>query len=295
MLKCSIGVCVYNEEKNLEKLLDSALSQRLKDVKIDEIILVISGSTDNTLKIAKKYRRLDKRFKILIEKKRKGKASAVNLFIANSRNEILALIGGDLILPKNTVQKLVAKFNDPETGMTGAHPIPINDINSGFTGFAVNMLWELHHRVALKNPKMGEVVAFRKIFRRIPISSSVDEANIEPLIRGQGYLIKYVPQAVIHNKAPTKVEDFIKQRRRIYNGHLAVKYEQSYEVSTMSGASILFCFLSFLKDNPKPKFIILAPAVIALEAYSRFLGWWDYKVVKKKHTVWDIAETTKDL
>jgi hypothetical protein len=31
-----------------------------------------------------------------------------------------------------------------------------------------------------------------------------------------------------------------------------------------------------------------------LEAYSRILGAWDYRVRKKKHVVWDMAWTTKD-
>jgi hypothetical protein len=31
-----------------------------------------------------------------------------------------------------------------------------------------------------------------------------------------------------------------------------------------------------------------------LEAYSRILGAWDYRVRKKTHVVWDMAWTTKD-
>jgi hypothetical protein len=32
-----------------------------------------------------------------------------------------------------------------------------------------------------------------------------------------------------------------------------------------------------------------------LEFYSRFLGWWDYRVHKRTHVVWDIAWTTKEV
>lgn len=33
----------------------------------------------------------------------------------------------------------------------------------------------------------------------------------------------------------------------------------------------------------------------AVEGFSRLLGWWDYKVHKKTHVVWDIAWTTKEV
>lgn len=295
MIECSLGICVYNEEKNIEIFLDSLLKQKLKRVSVDEILVVISGSTDNTYKIVKKYSLKHKKIKILHQKRREGKASAVNLFVKKAKNEVLVLLGGDIILAINTIENLVSKFRNEQTGMTGVRPVPLNDINDGLTGFAAHLLWDLHHRVSLVHPKMGEVVAFRKIFRRIPIMSSVDEANIEPLIRGQSYKIVYVPKAKIYNKAPTTIEDFIRQRRRIYSGHLAVKYEQSYQVSTLDLEMIFKELFFFLRENFKLKFILYTPVVILLESYSRFLGWWDYKIAKKRHTVWQTIETTKQI
>ena len=42
--------------------------------------------------------------------------------------------------------------------------------------------------------------------------------------------------------------------------------------------------------------IIWILGVLALlEGYSRMLGWWDYKVHKRTHVVWDIAWTTKEV
>lgn len=295
LISCSIGVCVYNEEENIKRFLDSLLKQKLRKVKIKEIIVVVSGSTDKTLPIVKNFSRLNRIIKIIYRKKREGKATAVNLFIERASNEVLALMGGDIILAPDSVEELVGKFSDKEVGMTGVRPIPINDINGGFYGFAAHLLWELHHRVSLQSPKMGEVVAFRKIFRRIPKMSSVDEANIEPLIRGQGYKIVYVPSAKVYNKGPTNIKDFINQRKRIFSGHLAVKYEQSYQVATMNPISIFKALLSFLKENPKPRFIIFTPLVISLEMFSRFLGWWDYRVLRSRHSVWETITSTKYL
>jgi len=295
MIKCSIGVCVYNEEKNIGKFLESLLSQKLGRVKIDEVLIIISGSTDNTYKIVKKYTLKESKIKIIRQKRREGKASAVNLFVGKAENEVLVLLGGDIILDLNTIENLVSKFKDSEVGMTGVRPIALNDINDGLIGYAAHLLWGLHHKISLTHPKMGEVVAFRRIFRRIPVLSSVDEANIEPLIRGQGYKIVYVPEAKIYNKAAKTIFDYIKQRKRIYSGHLAVKYEQSYEVATLDIFSILKALFFFLRENPRLRYIFYTPFVILLEAYCRFLGWWDYRIAKKRHTVWEFVKSTKEL
>ena len=294
MIKCSVGIFVYNEEKNIGNLIDSLLGQKLSNADISEILVIASGSSDKTVEIVKKYLKTVKKMKLIHQVKREGKASAVNLFIASAKSEVLVLLGGDLILDKNTIERLVREFKNTDVGMAGSHPVPVNKDKESLVGFSGNLLWELHHRLSLKKPKMGEVVAFRKIFRRIPIFSSVDEANIEPLIRGQGYIMKYVANAKVFNKTPTTVGDFIRQRRRIYNGHLTVKNEQSYEVSTMNLGLILSVLLSLIKENFNLKFIIMSMLTVFLEGYSRFLGWQDYRL-GKRHTVWEVAKTTKEL
>lgn len=293
-IHCSIGICVYNEEKNIAQLLNSLLKQKLKNVYIDEILIIASGSTDKTVDIVKQFIKTHRKISLLREKRRKGKASAVNLFIKNSGNDVLVLLGGDLILSERVIEHLAGKFKNEEVGMTGARPIPVNDMKKGLAGFAAYMLWDLHHRVSLEHPKMGEVVAFRKIFKRIPIISGADEASIEPLIRGQGYKITYVPAAKVYNKAPSTIKDFIQQRRRNYALHLVVRHEQSYEVSTLNAVTILKALFGFLKKNHDLRSLLYIPCVILLEMYSRLLGWWDYKVAKRRHTIWARIDSTKN-
>jgi len=52
LVKCSIVIRCYNEEKHIGRLLSGIMQQTIKDV---EIILVDSGSTDATLSIASRY------------------------------------------------------------------------------------------------------------------------------------------------------------------------------------------------------------------------------------------------
>lgn len=292
MFTCDIGIMAYNEEKNIGRLLQALLDQNLNNVKISNIFVIASGCTDRTEEIVREFSRKDKGIRLLTQEKREGKPSAINFFIKNAQAEILILESGDTYLENDTIEKLISPFSDKEVGMAGAHVIPINNKNT-FMGFAVYLQWKLHHLIAMKKPKMGELIAFRKIFQKIPRTSAVDEANIEPLIRGQGYRLKYVPEAIVYNKGPLNLQDFIAQRRRINVGHLALKENQGYIVSTMSGLRV---FLTLLKSFEFTfQYIFYTPFVILMEIWARILGAYDFYYKKETHHIWKVCETTKDL
>ena len=292
MITCSLGVMAYNEEKNIARVLEAVLSQKLKKVKIKEIYVIASGCTDRTVPITKRIAKTDKRIKLLLQKRREGKSSAVNLFLKHASCMVVVCAGADTIPQEEVIEKLVVPFVNPKVGMTGAHPVPIDPQNT-FFGFAAHLLWELHHQVALISPKLGEMVAYRRIFERIPYASAVDEATVEPLIVGQGYKLLYVPQAIVFNKGTENLEEFLKQRRRIHCGHLALIKIQGYSVSTLSKKHL---FLAFLKSfRLEPRFIFWSPLVAFLEIFARLLGTYDFYFKKDKHTIWQVAHSTKKL
>jgi len=232
----------YNEEANIGLLLDALLTQETKAVEINHIIVVSSGSTDRTNEIVNQFAENNPKVELLIEECRKGKASAINLFMRCVKDEIVVLQSADTLPEKNTIEALVSPFDDPKIGMVGGHAIPVNKLNT-FFGFGINMLWELHHKICLYRPKMGELIAFRNIFRHIPNETAVDEASIEPLIVGQGLLLHYAPNAIVRNRGPETVRDYIKQRRRIFTGHIYIKDTLGYKVSTLNGFRILWIYL----------------------------------------------------
>jgi len=291
-LKCSIGVIVYNEEANIEKLLDALLSQELHQVQIKEIIVVSSACIDGTDNIVKKYGSKNKKIKLITEPERRGKSSAINKFIAASKSDLLIIESGDTIPAKDTVEKLIIPFKESEIGMTGGRPKPENDPRT-FIGYSVNLLWNLHHEMALISPKLGEMITFRRIFEQIPDESAVDEASIEAIMRDNGLKLKYIPDAIIHNKGPENIKDFIIQRRRIESGHLWLKQMQKYSVSSQNSGLLLNLALNEIKRNPGKIFFMIGTAII--EIWSRFLGWFDFKIKKKNPFKWDIADSTKKL
>ncbi len=291
-LSISIGITAYNEEQNIARLLDSIVEQNHKHVIIDEILIISSGSTDATNRIVKTFARTHKKIILITQKKRLGKASAVNILITKAKSEVIVLCSADIILAEKTLDRLITPLRDKLVGIVGTHPVPLNS-SDNFFGYAAHLIWDLHHAMSLHAPKMGECIAFRKVFRQIPVLSAVDEVNIESLIRGQGYKAVYVPQAIIYNKGAENIHDFIAGRRRIYAGHVATIAEYSYEVSTVGNLKI---FLLLLKNFTLSwRFIFWTPLIVGLELYSRLLGYFDYKFQIKSHTIWKVTASTKKL
>jgi len=288
---CSVGVFAFNEEKNISYLLDALVKQRLNKVKISEIIVVSSASTDKTDEIVTDYSKRYSHIKLIKEDKRNGKSAAINLFIKNAISDILVIESGDTIPEEDTIEKMVSVFECFQTGMSGGRPVPVNSSDT-FTGYMVNLLWRLHYEMALVSPKLGEMVAFRKKFSEIPPQSAVDEASIEALITQQGYKLIYVPEAIIRNKGPESIADFVKQRKRIAAGHCWLTENQKYAVSSSQNLLLIKLFVKEFFRAPQKVFFLVA--TVCIEIYCRISGISDYKLKKNNPYKWDIAESTKD-
>jgi len=288
----SIGIMAYNEEANIGRLLQSVLRQRFTHGFLIEIYVVASGCTDRTEEIVREFMEQDKRIKLLIQVQREGKASAINLFLSKASGDIFIMESGDTVPGKGTLDKLVAPFGNPNVGMTGAHPIPVNS-KTTFLGFSVHLMWTLHHKIALMTPKLGELVAFRNFVREIPVDTAVDEASIEAIVRDAEYELFYVHDAIVHNRGPENIRDFIKQRRRISAGHKHLLREQKHEVSTSDPKKIFKILMQEHSWNFRDT--IWTAGAISLELIGRLLGSFDFHIRKKNPFIWDIAYSTKKL
>src|SRR5262249_51369827 len=153
---------------------------------------------------------------------RGGKVAAINeyLRIRNPRADVIVSCSADLRVAPDVVERIVSAFAEhPEIGMVGVRPVPDNDPKA-LVGRMVRILWELHHRVALVHPKMGELVAFRaNLIERVSELSVVDEASVEDIIRTRGYDLAYIGEAIVQNHGPEKLDEYFEQRRRIARGH----------------------------------------------------------------------------
>lgn len=288
----SVGVMAYNEEKIIVKCLKALQNQQMQSGTITEIIVVSSGSTDATDSIVARMANEDKRIRLITQPSRRGKASAINEFLKVANGDVLVLESADTIADPETVEYLIKPFKDKNIGMVGARPMPVNDKNS-FVGFCVHTMWKLHHCLALEHPKCGEMIAFRNIISRMPTYTAVDEASLEAIIVEAGLGLAYAPQAVVRNKGPENLKDFIKQRRRIASGHRHLLATIGHQVATKKASGILKHVLKIMSWSPRG--VLFMALLILIEMHARFWGLFDFYLRDHNPFIWDISVSTKKM
>lgn len=292
MQTASVGVCAYNEERNIRQSLASISSQTLGNFILKEIIVVSSGSTDLTDAIVRDYASRDPGVRLVVQERREGKSSAVNLFMKEAKGDVLVLVNADNQLTDMALSRLLAPLSNGRVGIVGGHPVPINTDRT-IVGFAVRMLWDMHHRLSLVSPKTGELIAFRNLGVRIPPGTNTDEDWIRMEIERRGYVTAYAPDAVVLNKGPESIREFMIQRTRVDIGEKCMKKRYGFTVPTWQIRSLMPAIQGLLKDNRRELSKVLGAVI--LELMARVYATAYVSMDKPDQYVWKIVDSTKKL
>ncbi|NOZ73704.1 MAG: glycosyltransferase [Chloroflexi bacterium] len=293
-LRCSVCITAYNEEANIGRLLDAMINQLLYEVQITEIIVVASACTDRTVPIVREYMSKDPRVKLIEQKRRAGKTAAINAFLQVAQEDIVVLESGDTLPHESAVEHLVRMFRDPTVGMTGAHKVPVNTPDH-IVGLFTYLRLQMEHELCLDIPRLGEMIAFRKVFDQIPPDVAMDEAFVEAFIVQRGMQVRYAPDAVVYNTGPDTLGDFVRQRRRNHAGHLYLQRKYGYKVSSLRKRKVVSIAAAQAWNAVwgAIKFVWVLVLLAVLEGWSRVLGWYDFAIRKERHVVWDMAWSQK--
>lgn len=241
-LKTTIGICAFNEENNIRSLLQNLIQKQ--DLPRDlNMLIVCSGCTDGTIDVVKEFQHNDKRLRPIVELSRSGKANALNKIFkeAKETSEYLIIVNADALPEQGSINKLLSKLQSSNAGVVFAQPVPFN-IKGGISYKIVKVVWRLHHLISLlEEPKLsGELCAIRTAcLQPIPEQIATDEPYIELILRQQGYQISYLPDAKVRIRCPTNITDLLKQRKRIWIGHMQLKKSTGFDVSTSNFKNIL--------------------------------------------------------
>jgi biofilm PGA synthesis N-glycosyltransferase PgaC len=295
----NVSVCVpaHNEAANIRRLLTALLEQQTRIARIVEIVVVASGCTDDTAEVAREMGRGRPGMHVHVQERREGKVAAINAYLKmrDPRADVTVICSADLDLARNVIERLVCHLRDhAEVGMVGGRPVPDNDA-SQLVGRMVRVLWEMHHRVSLEVPKMGEIVAFRAaLVEYVSELSVVDEASIEDIVRAKGYELGYVPDAIVTNHGPETLREYFEQRRRIARGHYWLEFAFGYEVATLDRGLVTRTACDLFREQDRAGKVALAVSV-ATELAARAAGFWDARVVGGRHRTWEPLQSTKRL
>ncbi|MFX0134340.1 MAG: glycosyltransferase [Candidatus Hodarchaeota archaeon] len=291
-----IGITAYNEEENIENILDSILAQKFDDrIKINSILVVASGCTDRTeelvLKKANKYPHI----KLISEKVRRGKASAINLIFKYAQADIIVFIGADELVPNNSINELIKPFKIKEVGAVSGHPIALNN-DKQLVGYASCVVWRLHdlYSINYDTKLSGELFAIRSnIIKQIPLVNC-DDAMIEIMVVKNGYKIAYARNAKVYIMGPQTVNDFINQRKRVLVGHMQIKKLIGHTIKTMSFVINLKLILLYLKNKGILKHLPRVIFSLILEALAQILAFFS-NFRGKYETIWKRIRSAKFL
>jgi cellulose synthase/poly-beta-1,6-N-acetylglucosamine synthase-like glycosyltransferase len=219
----TVGIPAFNEERIIAGSIKSALSQISKT---DEVIVVASGCTDNTVSEIEKVMTNDKRVRLITEAERKGKSSALNLIIENAKSDIIVQTDGDVELQEGAVKHLLSHFKDQQIGGVSGNPIPVISKKHVFYDWTVmsyrraGQLREQESKSGVFWHLSGYLLAFRKrALPEVPFAKGAVDAWMGKVIQDNGYKMVYEPEAKVFVKAPLTVKDFINQKARVRAGY----------------------------------------------------------------------------
>lgn len=179
--RISVIIPVRNEADKIEQCLKAVLSQSLKPHEVlvvdghsrdkYEIIIVESGSTDNTYQIVENFLEGNKisepSLKLIKEENRRGKASAINFGKSYAKGDIILVTDANSMFDKNVLKEMMPHFTEPKIGGVGGRYVVSNPDNE--LAASKSFYWDLEYMMRKGESVFdsactfhGEINAWRK-------------------------------------------------------------------------------------------------------------------------------------
>ena len=281
-MKVCVIIPVFNEQDFIKKSVESLIDQTIKP---EEVIYVNDNSTDNSKNIIKnligKYewiRVIDhKSFQEHVPGSKVIEAFNFGLKNLETQFDIICKFDGDIILPKNYIEKIIEIFNEKEkVGIAG-----------GNLYVQKNGKW-IYENIAAKTHVRGPIKAYRaECFNDInALKSSIGWDTVDVLLaQKKGWLIYTDKNLIVKHLKPTgqkySLHSKILQGESLYKMRfgfilsilsLLKSSLNNYSLSRLFFGLIGYC-VSFLKQKP---FIVTDEEGV----YIRNFRW---KVIYKKY------------
>ena len=216
----SVVIAAYNEAKVINKTIATLLGSDYPNL---DILVVDDGSQDGTANVVSATYGTDPRVTVVV-KPNGGKASALNLGIKQCRGEIIVALDADTVFARDTVNKLVRHFADPDIGAVSGN-VKVGNRNNPLT------IWQAVEYITSQNFDRrafdllncitvvpGAVGAWRKdavILAGLYSSQTLaEDTDLTFKIRKLGYKISTDNTALAYTEAPDTLRDLAKQRFR---------------------------------------------------------------------------------
>jgi poly-beta-1,6-N-acetyl-D-glucosamine synthase len=289
-LRLSVVVCAYNEERNIAHFLSAALASKGPSFLLQEVLVIASGCTDQTVEIAQRIARTDPRVRVVLETDRRGKAAALLSGLTTASGDVLLVENADTVPAPDAFEHMLAAFADETVGLVCCRVSPVVD-EPGVVGHVSRILWEVHDYVSLAEPKAGEAFAIRRMPFTLPDDIEDDDTFLGAYPSMLGYRSVYARKAVVFNRPPTVLGDLLRQRYRVNRQILNLRRKTGLTSSTWEAGPMVSGLTNYLKGHPRETPWV---AILALtEGLVRFAAMMTRPFTARPLRVWTPIASTK--
>ncbi|MFN3480236.1 MAG: glycosyltransferase [Thermodesulfovibrionales bacterium] len=282
MDRISIVIRCKNEEKFIEKTLDSVFSQEI-DIPF-EVVVIDSGSSDRTPEIVRQYD--VKLFEIPSESFTYG--YALNYGIERATGHVICSLSAHCIPVSTTwLSELVSPIIEGRSHATFGRQVAIKGVNA-FEEVALNKHFPEHGVIEGRIPFSNSNCAFLKemwFVRKFDEEISSWEDYLWYLLLKDRYSFQYSPKAAVYHTHAFSIKAIA---RRAYNDGRAFKFiKKKYNIDLLKDVCLKTKFRIFVEDIKHhvrlfkgagyTRQILLIPIV----RFFAYKAYWDgYKSIK---------------
>lgn len=293
----TIGVCAFNEEKNISVVIKDILSQKTDNCRLIKIIILDDCSDDSTKKLVNGFVKLNSKVKLVSFKTRRGKANRLNYLYKTCRTDLIITFDADVKLKNNFVIKnLVSKYLSTKAGLINGNVLPKNPttffekIVVTYEYFWRDITMQINSGNNVFNA-LGCLVALAKPFyQNLVIPENIVAEDHYIYLEASKLKIKtvFAKEAIVFYGAPQTLKDYLKQFSRYFSSHDKIEQYFGNAVNEHYVIPVRIKILTYIKWLIKnPFWICLA---ILLQFYQRF----SLLTVKKTNTsTWSVINSSK--
>jgi len=207
----------YNEEKNIEKKIQSFLSLDYPKDKI-KMIVISDSSTDRTDEIVRQYSAAN--LELIVQNPRKGKQSAHNMIRQHLDCDYVLSTDANAFFQRDSVKKLIQIIeSDPKIGMVSGESrlVKKGDLDSG-----EGLYWRYECALKKNEAKVYSTICGtgalfvirRELFTEIE-TSSPDDYERALIVLKNGYKVDYCADAFVKEDVSERTLDEFSRKIRI--------------------------------------------------------------------------------
>jgi len=218
MIDISVLIPVYRESKIVIKTLKKLVNENVRK----EIILIVDEPTQNFLRVLKQWK---KKIKVLVNKRRVGKARALNQGIELAKGEVILFLDADVeVQDENFLEKVLEEMEDCDILDIKKEVVKDSWLSRltyyEYLGFNITVF--LFSRILKKCPGInGSAFAIkREVLDEVGRFEKVVCEDTDFTIRVflKEFRLKYSPRVKVYNHVHSNLKNWLTQRKRWYIG-----------------------------------------------------------------------------